>query len=493
MSPSQLENRAHISRAIRFSAINQVVNRIATFASGIIVMRILLPGDVGTFAAATAFVVFCTAFNDICMGPALIQWKGNLHQAAKSGATIAIGGSVFLYVIFYFLSPSIGNWLDDDQLSSVLRLLMLLVIIDGIGTVPLAVLTRKMRQKPILYIETISLAAQIIVTIVLAKNDFGPFSLVWGMVASNGLSTLMMFAIADEARLPGFHLDTAKKLIRFGSMLAVSNVFRVSTQYFDNLVVSATQGTTQLGYYQLGYNGGNLPENTVGATVGRVSFAWFSEIRENDKHRRKAFHDLTLGLVATTLPFVMVLSVLSTDIVQVLYGDKWRHAANIVRILAILGGIRVFLNFFADIFAANGKPHLELQIFSLWFAALIPALIIGSLVGGITGVAIAHVMVASLVIIPLVMFNLSKQDFPVAQTFKDSIVLVIGAICQGIVMFSISQMIESPFISLIISGAAGAGVFILVTFKVLKQIKKTFTDPSHGFSNLDETAAETLG
>ena len=67
------------------------------------------------------------------------------------------------------------------------------------------------------------------------------------------------------------------------------------------------QGPKQLGFYQLGYNGGNLPENTIGATIGRVSFAWFSEIRDNYKHRQKAFHDLTLGLVATTLPFVVFL------------------------------------------------------------------------------------------------------------------------------------------------------------------------------------------
>ncbi|MFN8015307.1 MAG: oligosaccharide flippase family protein [Acidimicrobiia bacterium] len=481
MSP-EYEDRNDVSRAFRFSALNQVVTRIATFISGIIVMRILSPNDVGTVAGATAFVVLCTSFNDICMGPAVIQYKGRIAQAARNATTIALSGSVIIFCFFYFLAPYISTWLDNSKLTNVLRLLLLLVVIDGIGTVPLALLTRSLRQKAILFIETISLIIQISVTVILAILDFGPYSIVWGMIASNAFSALAMFAIAHEASLPGYHFETSKKLLSFGITLAISNLFRTATQYYDNIIVGITQGTKTLGYYQLGYNGGNLPETTISATVSRVSFAWFSKIKENESYRKKAFHDLTLGLLATTLPFVTLLSVLANDVVVTLYGEKWIPAANIVRILAVLGGIRVFINFFAEIFSANNKQVLELKLFSLWFISLVPSLLIGSLIGSITGVAFAHVLVAAFIILPFVLRKLHINDFSIFKTLKDSITFWFGALLSGISAYAVSRLIESPFVTVLVAGAVGMSVYVLCCYKNLIAIKKSFSQPDHGFN-----------
>lgn len=483
MTTEQLEDRKNVSKAFQFSAINQALNRILTFVSGIIIMRIVSPSDVGTFAAATAIVIFCTSFNDISMTPAVIQWKGRVSQAARTGASIAMLGSIFLYAVIFIVAPHFGNWINDEHLSPVLKILGIAILIDGVGTIPLALLTRAMRQKRILVIESISLLIQIVVTVTLAQLGHGAYALVWGMLLSNGFSAIMMLASAPEAGIPGFHLETAKRLIRFGAPLTLSNAFHIGTVQVDNIVVGRSQGTTQLGYYQLGYNGGNLPENTIGATVGRVSFAWFSNIRDNIAHQKKAFQDLTLGLLATTLPFVVLLSVMSEELVHVLYGEKWAPAADIVRILAYLGGIRVFLNFFTDILAANGKPWLELRIYALWFVALIPALIIGSHVDGIEGVAYAHVATGAIVVVPLSLIYIAREGFSLKTTASHGSIFVVAAALQAITSYSLNQMISSPFWSLIIAGGAGGAVFILVSFTQLNKIRKAFTRPDHGFGS----------
>lgn len=483
MPSEQLENRQHVSRAFQFSALNQIINRIATFSSGIVIMRILSPSDVGVYAAASAIVIFATAFNDLAMNPAVIQWDGRVSRAARSGTTVALVGSTILFGVVFLMAPYFANWLGEESLESVLRLLSFAILIDGIGTIPLALLTRAMRQRRILAIETVSLAIQILVTIVLALNDQGAKSLVWGMLVSNAFSAISMLISAPEAGLPGFHPETIKKLLRFSIPLATSNIFKVATVYTDNIVVGAISGTKQLGYYQLGYNGGNLPDNTIGATVGRVSFAWFSEIGKNEKHRKKAFHDLTLGLIATTLPFVVFLSVMADDIVRVLYGEKWIPAIEIVRILAFLGGIRVFINFFGDVFSAIGKPIIELRQFSLWFTALLPSLILGTHLLGIRGAAFAHLVVAFLLIFPIVVRNLHKNGFPVKATLFDSTIFIVAAINQALVSYLISRYIDNIYLSLIVSGGLGFVVFVIVSFKSLNRVRKSFTQKNHGFTD----------
>ena len=44
----------------------------------------------------------------------------------------------------------------------------------------------------------------------------------------------------------------------------------------DGLVVGGVLGSTQLGFYQLAFNLGSLPQNTIGATLTRVLYAGFA-------------------------------------------------------------------------------------------------------------------------------------------------------------------------------------------------------------------------
>jgi PST family polysaccharide transporter len=482
-----LDNREHVTRAFRFSAMNQVATRILTFVSGIVVMRILSPSEVGTFAGATAIVVFCTACNDLAMSPTIIQWKGKLSHATSTAWTVSIVGSSILYGVIFLLAPTFANMMDNHQIVAVLRILAVAIIIDGFGSVPLAVLTRHMRQKTLLYIESFSLIIQIVITVTLAAMNFGTYALVWSMLVSNALTVVLMIFLVENIGRPGMDKNILKQLTKFGGPIAGANILREVTTNFDNVVVGTTQGTRQLGFYQLGYNGGNLPENTIGATVGRVAFAWFAQLTADTKRRSQAFHDLTLAIMAITLPFVVFLVTLADKFVITLYGDKWEPAINIVRLLAILGGMRVFMNFFADVFGANGEPLLELKTFALWAIAIVPALIIGAKVDGITGVAAAHILVAALVVAPLVIKNLAVHGFSFKGVLRHSIPLFIGAIFQAIVCIVIDQQVGSGLVTMVVAGVAGSAAYIACTYRTLLTIKKSFSKDVAAVNSADDS------
>ena len=72
------------------------------------------------------------------------------------------------------------------------------------------------------------------------------------------------------------------------------------------------------------------------------------------------------------------------------------------------------VGFVFDLLAGMGRSRTTLPLQACWLAALVPALVVGAHLGGIRGVAIAHVLVATLVAIPpfLATLHRARIDLP---------------------------------------------------------------------------------
>jgi PST family polysaccharide transporter len=76
--------------------------------------------------------------------------------------------------------------------------------------------------------------------------------------------------------------------------------------------------------------------------------------------------------------------------------------------------VRVLVGFVFDYLAGLGRARTSLLLQVCWLTALLPALVIGAHLGGIRGAAIAHVIVATLVALPLFVATLyrARIDLP---------------------------------------------------------------------------------
>jgi PST family polysaccharide transporter len=106
--------------------------------------------------------------------------------------------------------------------------------------------------------------------------------------------------------------------------------------------------------------------------------------------------------------------------------------------------------------------NLVLQ--TLWFVILVPALTVGAMVGGVRGVAVAHAMVALLVVAPAFLFALRKGCVPLGPFLALSIRPVVAGVLVVLLGLAVLRLIENPFPQLMIgatvSGLAAAAVLV---------------------------------
>ncbi len=177
-----------VNRGLRWSFVNTIGAKAASFASGIVLARILFPEDFGTFAAAIAVVNILFGWNDLGMLLALVRWRGDLKAAARTAMTLSMLTSLGIYVVCFALAPAFAEFMDSPRSVGILRLIALTVVIDGFVAVPQGLLVRNFSQKRMAIIEFTAVPINVITTVVLAVLGFGPWALAIGQVAGNCVS-----------------------------------------------------------------------------------------------------------------------------------------------------------------------------------------------------------------------------------------------------------------------------------------------------------------
>src|SRR5947209_2442798 len=138
---------ARVGRGAAWGLLTNIVLRLGSLLSGIVVARLLSPSDYGVYAIGLVALTLLQSFNELGVSLALVRWQDDVRRIAPTVMTIAIGTSSLLYAATFVAAPAYCAAMGSPQAVGVLRLMCLSVIIDGVATVPLGLINRSFRQR----------------------------------------------------------------------------------------------------------------------------------------------------------------------------------------------------------------------------------------------------------------------------------------------------------------------------------------------------------
>jgi len=422
-----------VKRGLKWAFAGAFAVRLGTFLTGLVLARLLTPRDFGVYAVAFVALLVTASVNDLGIEATLVRWPHDLEEVAPTATTIVMAFSTAMFIAFWFAAPAFAHVFNTPDGVGVIRLMSVGLIISGVFTVNSAMTNRTLRVHVRSSGEIAATVAALCTTIVLAKAGFGAYSLAWGNIGGNLVVGLVLFVWAPIRYRPGFHLPTARVLLRHGLPLAGAGLIFVATLNTDNVVVGHYLGPVQLGFYSLAWNVSSWPVVIFSGAVSMVSLSGFAKLQHDRDELNRAFAKSVAAVVAITVPFCVFLAVLSQPTIDVLYGRKWSHSATALTFLAILAAMRVITIITAEVLVAVGRGRAVLGLQSLWLAALIPTLIVGAHLGGIAGVGLGHVIVAGAVVLPAFAWALHRNGFSLRLIGRAVAWPVVGALCVAVV------------------------------------------------------------
>ena len=469
------EHFNHIGRKARrgltWSLLGNLGMKMGSFTVGLILARLLSPADFGIFAVAFAAMTLALHLNDAGIIAAYVQWRGKLEDMAPTGATIAVLSSLFVYAVFWFGAPAFASLSGVPEAVPVVRLLTLVIVVDGIAAVRSAALLRRFEQDKLIKANVAGMVANAAVALPMGFSGAGAYSMATAQLIGWIVANAIIFKMGDVPFKFGFDKEVAKKLLKFGLPLAISLGIESIVMNADFVIVGHVLGAAALGYYLLAFNVSSWAPGLVGTAVRYVSVPGFSRLAEQGPASLAAGVRSSVPiLVAAILPVAVVMGILAPQIVDIIYGDKWGPSAVALRYLTILMVVRMLTSLASDILTSTGHTRAIVWMTGGWAIALVPALLIGTNIGGIGGTAIAHGIVAVCVALPLAVIALRQAGVSLLPTLPALARPATSAAVAAAVTLGLEELLSgtNSFVQLLVAGGLGTVAYILVLVPLAK-------------------------
>ena len=463
---------SRIRSGAKWSVLNSLLVRIGNFVVGMVLARTVFgPSVWGLYAISQLVLALLLSANELGVSAAIIRWEGDMRSFARTVYTLSLITSAMMYAVLYLTAPGIARMLGSPGATPMLRVLCICVVLDALCAVPLALLTREFAQGRRMVVDVLNFAADNLVTLWLAFTGWGVMSFAWGALAGCAVALIAATAAAPYVILPGWNTAQARQLLRFGLPLAWASLFGLGVLNVDSAIVGAVLGPAMLGLYQLAFNISSWPATTISLAVQRVSFAGFSRVADTADGLEATFTQALGLLLALTVPACVLLATLAAPLIHIVYGDRWAAAAHALSLLAVLGLMRVVYGLFYNCIAAAGRRTLLMGIQGLWLAALIPVLIAGALLRGITGVSAGHVIVAAGLIGPAFLWGLSRTGIRIRSVAAVCVRPLIGGAAMVVASLLAVRLAGSGLTGLALATAGGVGVYLPFVYPVLALLR----------------------
>lgn len=344
----------------------QVINFIVT----IILARFLMPEQFGLIGMITIFISISRALVDAGFVSSLIRTKDADDLDYSTVFFVNFFSSIFLYVLLFFLSPFIASFYKQDILINLVRVTGLVLIVNSLSMVQSTKLNKDLQFKVQFKLQIPSLIISALISIWMAYNGFG----VWSLIAKD-----LIYAIIATCQLwwysnwvPKFLFDNErfKHHFQFGYKLSLTSIINTIFDNLYNVIIGKFFSAIQLGYYTRARSLEQLPSGFFYNAFNRVFYPLLAKVSDNDVHLKNTYSKLMQIVVFLVTPILVYLGIIATPFFRWLLTEKWLPAVPYFQLLLISGVFYPIHKYNLNICNLKGRSDMVLKLSMLHNALL---------------------------------------------------------------------------------------------------------------------------
>ncbi len=301
-----------------------------------VLARLLTPTDFGLVGAALIVVSFSAMFYMLGLAPAIVQHSDLEVRHIRTGFTVSVLLGLFLAGLVWLLAPVISRFFRMPELTSVLRVLVLVFPLRSISVISMALLRRDLQFSRLAGIELVSYALGFgVVGIGLGFMGWGVWALAGAALGEAFLLSILSFVIQPHSIRPQFDRQAITDLMYIGGGVTAAKIFNYLALHGDNLVVGRWLGASTLGLYGRAYTLMAASATLFGNVLDKVLFPALAKVQDEPKRLASAYRRGVALIALISVPISGTLFLLAPEIVNVLLGPKWDEVVVPFQILAV--------------------------------------------------------------------------------------------------------------------------------------------------------------
>ncbi len=364
-----------VASGITWTLVAKLGRRAVTLAGLAVLARLLMPADFGLLALAASFMLYLETIDDLGTGTALIYWPSDEDAVAQITFVLNLLLGFSWLAISYLCAPYVAAFFRTPDAEPVLKALAWSFPIRSLGNTHEGLSYKQMRCRARVVPEISMAVAKASVSVALAFQGFGVWSLVWGQLAGLAAWAATLWVVVPWRPRLRFPFRLAPRVLAYSRSIVAVNVTSAIVQQADLVVVGRMFSAAALGFYQMAYK---IPDMTIlllTSVASKVLFPSYSRLQSDPGSLRRTYIRTFRYVGLLILPAVAGMVMLATPAVVTVFGERWLPSVPLLRALAVYAGVRALGNHAGDVLKAIGRPG-ALAVFSTLDTILIlPALV----------------------------------------------------------------------------------------------------------------------
>jgi PST family polysaccharide transporter len=388
-----------LAHSIAWRAIADWTSQILSWASLLIVVRLLSPADFGIAAMAIIIFPYLRYLSEMGIPTTVVTFRDMSEEQLAQLNTVGLLFSIACFGVAAVLANPIAAFFRIPSLATVTIVACFALLPQGIRAVSEGLLKKDMRFGLLSWFEAIRSIVGAITTLVLALLGFGYWALVLGNLAATLVRSVLIFAVRPH-RFAIPRVRAIGKELAFGWHVIVSVLALSAYERLDNLTAGRVLGQAALGFYGMAWTLANVPLEKVTSLVTTVVPSYLAAVQRDSASLRRYVRTLTETIALAAFPATIGLALVANELVPVAMGAKWHNSILPLEILGVYAGIRSVVALLPKILTAVGDARFVMWNDLRALVSLPIAFVIGSH-WGIAGIACGWVAAYPFVALPL--------------------------------------------------------------------------------------------
>ena len=367
--------------AAKWSLITEVLAKLITPITNIILAHILAPTAFGILATIMMVISFAEMLADAGFQKFLVQYEFESEEDKQKSVSVAFISNIVLAMILWI---AIIVWRDDlaslvgnDGLGIPLAVMGTMLPLSAFSSIQMAMYRRNFNFKFLLSIRMITIITPLFVSIPMALAGFDYWALIAGLLAAQ-LFTAVALCIRQEKLISiYFSYQVFRNMFSF-SAWSLAEAFSIwLTAWIDTFIISHFLNAYYLGMYKMPTAIVTTVMAIATSSMAPVLFSALSRHQHNKVEFEKTFFTFQRYMALFLVPLGVGMFVYQDFIVQILLGPQWKLAGIVLGSWALSSSLVTAISYLiSEAFRAKGMPNISFLAQMAHLIVLIPVIYI---------------------------------------------------------------------------------------------------------------------
>ena len=378
-----MSNNQKVLRATKWSVFSEILAKIISPITTIVLARLLSKEAFGIIASLTAITSMVDLLSDAGFNAYIVQHIFKTEKEKKSTYNICfwtnVSIAIILFVIIVHNKDFFARLVGAEGYGNVLIVASVVIPMVSVSSIEMAIMKKELNFKSLGVIKIVSKLIPFFVTIPLALYGYGYWSLVYGSLTGEFVG--MILCLYHGKYLPTFTypIQYLKGIFSFSLWAYLESILEWLIGNVSILVLATLYGMAELGIFKVAVNLVTQIMTSVYALYSNVFKSAIAKEQNDLENFRKMFLTFQKYASFVSLPLGIGVFLYRDFVTELMLGKEWIDASIVIGLYSLTYTASVsFGNFYSDAIRAKGYPRKLVEVDSVYLILIVVLLCVAS-------------------------------------------------------------------------------------------------------------------